>query len=188
MSRWTTGLTGILCVVCAASACSKSRASTASAATADPSGASASAGADTSAVALDCGKVFSPDDAAGLLKAPVTVTPVPGSNSWCALGNEGLADITVRTGSGEEDEMMWDDATVSSNRTKFVPLAGVGDHAVFKAGGHGEVPEVSSKKGTMYCTVDVAGGTGDPYTSLASADVAKRLGALCNKAFAALRA
>lgn len=188
MSRSTTRLAAIVCALCVTSACSKSRANSASAATADPSGASAPAGADTGALSLDCGKVFSPNDAAGLLNPPVTVQAVPGSASWCALGSADLADITVRTGNDDMIQAMWNEATLSSEHTKFAALPGVGDQAVFKAGGHGEVPEVASKKGNVYCIVDVAGGSADGYKSLAGAEVAKRLGALCNKAFAALRA
>jgi len=187
MSRSTTRLAVIVWTLCATSACSKPRAETASAASAERSDASASAGADTAAVALDCGKVFSPDDAAGLLKAPVTVSKIPGGD-WCSFGNDALSNITVRTGSDEDTEMMWDDATVSTNRTKFVALPGVGDQAVFKAGTRAEDPEVASKKGKVYCIVSIDGGAADGFKRLGGEELAKRLGALCNKVFAALRA
>ncbi len=184
MSRRITRLTAIVWALCATSACSNSRANAAPAAGADPGNASASADAGA-AVALDCGKVFSPADVAGLLNAPVTVVQTPGSTSWCSFGNADLGDITVRTGGDEDDEMMWDDATVSSNRVNFVALAGVGDQAVRKAK---DGAQVSSKKSKLYCTVTALGGTGDPYRSIGGEELAKRLGSLCNKAFAALRA
>ncbi len=185
MSSRITRFVVITWALCATSACSKSRANAAPAAGADPAGAAASAGADTGAVALDCGKVFSPGDVAGLLSAPVTVVQTPGSTSWCSFGNPDLGDITVRTGGGTDDEAMWDDATVSSNRVNFVALPGVGDQAVRKAK---DGAQVSSKKGKLYCTVTALGGTGDGYRSIGAEELAKRLGALCTKALTALRA
>ncbi len=185
MSSWITRWAAIVWALCATSACSNSRANAAPAAGADPADASTPVGADTGAVALDCGRVFSAADVAGLLNAPVTVVQTPGSTSWCSFGNPDLGDITVRIGGGPDDEGMWDDATVSSNRVKFVALSGVGDQAVRKAK---DGAQVSSRKGKLYCTVTALGGTGDGYRRLGGDVLAKRLGALCNKAFAALRA
>lgn len=145
--------------------------------------------ADTTADAtIDCKKVYSPADAAGLLMPPVTVEPVPGSVAWCAFGNDFSGDITVSVGSDESVEVMWNDATLSSNRVKFAPLAGVGDKAVFKAGTN---PELASKKGRVYCIVAYDRGTSDHYKtfkSVGTAEVAKKLGILCTKAFAAVGA
>ncbi len=182
ITRWA----AIVWALCATSACSNSRANAAPAAGADPGAASAPASADTGTVALDCGRVFSPGDVAGLVKAPVTVGQVPGSASWCHFGNDEVADITVRIGSSEDDEAMWDDATVSSNRARFVAFPGVGDQAVFKAGNRAEDPELASRKGRLYCSVSIDGGSDNSYKTLSGEDLAKRLGALCNKAFAAL--
>ncbi|MGH7648136.1 MAG: hypothetical protein ACREND_08455 [Gemmatimonadaceae bacterium] len=88
------------------------------------------------------------------------MSAIPGGN-WCSFGNEGLSNITVRTGSDEDAKMTWDNATVSSDRVKFVPLQGVGDQAVFKAGTAAEEPEFASKKGTVYCDVSIDGGAAD---------------------------
>src|SRR6185437_15565256 len=114
MSRSITRFAAIVWAMCATSACSKSRANTASAATRDPAGASASAGGDTSAVVLDCSTVFSPNDAVGLIKGPVTISQGPSSNRWCAFDNEGSAEIMVRSGSSGNDEQMWNEATMST--------------------------------------------------------------------------
>ncbi len=185
MSRRITRFAAIVWALCAMSGCSKPRdANGASAARADPADSPAPPGGDTT-VALDCGKVFSPGDVAGLLNTPVTIVQTPGSKSWCSFGNADLGDITVRTGSDEDAEATWDDATLSSDRVNFVALAGVGDQAVRKAK---DGAQVSSKKGKLYCTVTALGGTGDGYRGLGSEELAKRLGSLCNKAFAALRA
>ncbi len=183
MSRRITRLATIAWAVCATSGCSKTHAGSASAASTDPADSPAPVGA--AAVSLDCAKVFSPDDVAGLLNAPVTLVQTPGSNSWCSFGNADLGDITVRTGGDEDAEATWDDATQSSNRIKFVAMAGVGDQAVRQAK---DGAQVSSKKGKLYCTVTALGGTGDGYRNLGAEELAKRLGALCNKAFAALHA
>ena len=96
MSRWKTAFTVIVCTVCATSACSKARADTASAATSDPGGASASPGADTGGVAVDCSKVFSPNDLAGLLKGPGMTHARSGSAACSDFGNHDLVDVNVR--------------------------------------------------------------------------------------------
>jgi hypothetical protein len=184
MPRWVTGLTVMVGAVCAMSACSKSRANTASAATSDPGGATAAAGADT--VAVNCGKTFSPKDLAGLLTAPVTTTAHTGNPGWCDFGNDQVADVNVSIGDDETSESVeWNDATKGPNRPKFVALPGVGDQAMYKARTAATNPEVVSKKGTFYCLVTIDGGNDNAYKSLSAGDLAKRLGALCNKMFAA---
>lgn len=186
MSRWKTALTVIVCTVCATSACSKARADTASAATSDPAGASASPGADTVAIAVDCSKVFSPNDLAGLLKGPVTTHARSGSPAWCDFGNDELADVNVSIGGDETSEQVeWNDATGGPDRPKFVALPAVGDQAMYKAGTSATNPEVASKKGTFYCLATIGAGNDNTYKSLGAGELAKRLGALCNKMFAA---
>ena len=95
MLRWKIGSRAIACAVSAAIACSPSRTEAAAASGGDPAHASASGSADTTVAAkIDCNKVFSPSDVAGLLMPPVTVTPVPGG-TWCAFVNDFGGDITV---------------------------------------------------------------------------------------------
>ena len=189
MPRWITGLTVMVCAVCAMSACSKARANTVSAAAADPAGASASVRVDTAGP--DCRKVLSPDDAAGLMKPPVTVRPSPGGVAWCGFTNDLSGDITMIVGSGKNIEVFWNDANVPYESHKSVPLPGVGDKAVFEVDTHGGIPEIASKKGSVYCIVTYNGGTVDQFkafTGVGGEKLAKRLGVLCNKSFAAFRA
>jgi hypothetical protein len=180
-------LAAIVSGLCASIACSHSRADAASAASADPSAASGASGADTGTVAFDCAKVFSTNDATGLLKGPVTLDQLP-NRAVCNFLGAGVSDIMVTVGGDESNEMLWNDATVSSNRTMFTALPGVGDQAAFKAGTQAEDPELVSKKGTVYCTVTIDGGAANVFKSLGSAELAKRLGALCTKAFVAMHA
>lgn len=180
MLRWTKRLAAIACALGAASACT-SRTKADATVSADTASAAVSDGGDTSLAApLDCNKVFSPADAAGLLKAPVTLTAIDQTSGWCNFTNEAVSDITVRTGSNEDMEAMWNAATVSSDRVKYVPLPGVGDQAVRKAS---DGAEVDSRSGKLYCVVSIAGI--DDYKRLSAEELAKRLGALCAKVFAA---
>lgn len=190
MFRRGIGLGAIACAVCATIACSPSRTEAASAAGAGA--AAASSGMDTTGVPpIACTKLYSEADVAGLLMPPVTVRPVPGSVAWCNFGNDFSGDITVRVGSDESTEMMWNDATRTSDSIKFAPFPGVGDKAVFEAGTDALNPELASQKGKMYCIVSYDRGTSDHYKqfkSVGSAEIGKKLGALCTKAFAAVRA
>lgn len=191
MLGWTTRVTAIVCMMCIAIARSPSRSEAASAAVTPSAEAFAVIRGDTTtAASVDCTKVYSQADAAGLMKAPVTVRPVPGGVAWCNFGNDFSGDITVSIGSDESTEMLWNDAAATANRSKFVPLKGVGDEALFEAGTDALNPELASKKGSVYCIVTYDRGTSDHYkkfNGIGGAELGKRLGNLCNKAFAALR-
>lgn len=181
MLPWKIRLTVIVCGMCVAIACSQSRIQAASVASGEPADAIASSSADTTvAVPIDCNKVFSPSDAAGLLDPPVKLSAIGEGTGWCDFGNEKLGDITVRTGSGQEDKQLFEEATVSTDRVNFVPLPGVGDQAVRRAS---DGSEIASKKGNMYCSVSILGDA--PGKRLGGEELAKRLGALCNKVFSA---
>lgn len=192
MLRWTTRLTAIACTMCVAIACSQSGSQTAAAASERSADASSGRRADTAgATPLACNKVFSPADVEGLLKSPVTVSQVPGGVAWCAFLNDFSGDITVSSGSDQSNEMLWNDATESSNSKNFVPFPGVGDKAVFEAGTDAINPVLASQKGKVYCNVAYDRGTSDHYKkfqSVGAAEIGKKLGALCNKAFAAVGA
>jgi hypothetical protein len=189
MLHWKSGSNVIACAVIAVIACSPSR--TEAASTAGAGAAGASNGMDTTGVpAIACSKVYSQADVAGLLMPPVTVQPTPGGVAWCRFGNDFSGDITLSVGSNESIETMWDEATLTSDSTKFAPLPGVGDKAVFEVGTDALNPELASKKGQVYCIVTYDRGTSDHYKkfqSVGGAEIGKKLGALCNKAFATVR-
>ena len=185
MLRWESGSRAIACAVFAAIAWLPPR--TNAAANAPGFG-----GADTTAVPpIDCTKVYSPSDVSGLMMPPVTVTPSPGGVAWCDFGNDFSGDISVSVGSNGSMEALWNDATLTSNRAKFVSLTGVGDEALFEAGTNAINPELASKKGRTYCIVTYDRGTVDHYRAfngVGGPELGKRLGALCTKAFVAVRA
>lgn len=190
MLRWKLGSKAIACAVFAVIASLPSHGEAATIAGGDPG--SESARADTTAeVPIACTKVYSQADVDGLLMPPVTVDPSPLGVAWCNFGNDFSGDITVMVGSGASIRMWWNDATRTADSTKFAPLAGVGDKAVFEAGTDALNPELASQKGRMYCIVSYDRGTSDHYKkfkSVGSAEIGKKLGALCNKAFVAAKA
>lgn len=185
MLRWDSGSKAIACAIFAAIAYLPSLTNAAA-------NAPGFTGADTTAVPrIDCTKVYSQSDVSGLIVPPVKMTPFPGGVTWCNFGNDFSGDITVIVGSSESVEVLWDDAAQTSNRAKFVSLAGVGDEALFEAGTNAINPELASKKGRTYCIVTYDRGTVDHYKAfkgLGGAELGKRLGDLCNKAFVAVRA
>jgi hypothetical protein len=187
MLQLNTKLVGAsICVLAALLACSKSRADTH--ATSDSGNAVASDDADSPVdTTLDCARIYSPADVAGILNAPAKVSRFTLRSGSCSFdtANDG-GSVKVYTGSGFNDEMPWNDVTKSPHRAQYVALPGVGDEAYrsIKDG-----TEMFSRKGKRYCTVVLMGiYQGGPYTADFTADrdeaLAKKTGALCNKAFA----
>src|SRR6185437_5131045 len=134
MLRWKLGSKAIACAIFTAIACSPSRTDAAATSGGGPANASASGSADTTVAArIDCNKVFSPSDVAGLLMPPVTVTPVPGG-TWCAFVNDFGGDITVSVGSDRSVEMMWNDATRTTDSIRFAPYRVLGTGRYLRRG------------------------------------------------------
>ena len=106
-------------------ACKKSHADAASSAGADTTS-SASHSSDDSDDAkdppLDCNKVFSPADAAGILSKSATVsayTPRPRS---CRIEVPNGGGMNIYTGSDFTSEMSWNDVTKSVDSLKYTAL------------------------------------------------------------------
>jgi hypothetical protein len=181
MSRLKAQLMALACVLCVVMAGSKSHPDSASTGSGGSVAASAADPSDTGDVApLDCNKVFVPGDAAGILTTPAKITNFPNSkrSCWFSTDNGGSIDVF-----GDDEEATWDDVTLSVDRAKYVDLPGVGDRAERK-GSDGTV--VVSKKGNVYCRVNLEGlNVRSNYTKTRGEELAKRLGALCNKLFAA---
>ncbi|MEO8879660.1 MAG: hypothetical protein ABI446_04635 [Gemmatimonadaceae bacterium] len=185
MFREKLALIGALCALSVVAACSKSQA--ASAASKDPAAtpaADASSSDDDSKAddpPLDCQKIFTPADAAGILIKPATVgsyDPFPRS---CIFDVPG-AEFRVHTGTDFTSEMGWNEMSNSANSSKYTPLPNVGDRAFYRIDNS---LEFMSKKGKMYCSVQgSAFSTGD-FTSDRGAALATKVGALCTKMFAA---
>jgi hypothetical protein len=132
---------------------------------------------------IDCSKIFTPADAAGILTKPATVeayAPFPRS---CILETSTGGEFRVHTGTDVTTEMGWDEMSNSGNSAKYTALPNVGDQAFYRIQGSAEL---FSKKGKMYCSIITSevSNTGD-FTSDRGAALAAKLGALCTKMFAA---
>jgi hypothetical protein len=179
-------LLALACAIGAASACSKSNAAQASG-RADTTAASASAddGDGNAQATIACTKVYTAADVAGILNDPATVSEDklwPGS---CSFDTAKYGEsIKVRPGS--TIEMSWNDVTQSRDSLRYAPLPGVGERAVRKAS---DGTEVLAKKGKLYCAIELSGvdqpNTSSDFTKSRGEELAKRLGSLCNKYFAA---
>ncbi|MEO8336716.1 MAG: hypothetical protein ABI664_17165 [bacterium] len=177
-------LTILTCVIVTLVACTKSRAD-ASPATGAADSSSASNSSDDSGDSkdppIDCNKIFTPADAAGILTKPATVgsyAPFPRS---CIFEVPG-AEFRVHTGTDFTSEMGWNEMSNSANSSKYKPLPNVGDRAFYRIDNSFEL---MSKKGKMYCSaIGSAFSTGD-FTPDRGAALATKVGALCTKMFAA---
>lgn len=132
---------------------------------------------------IDCSKIFTPSDAAGILTKPATVeayTPFPRS---CMLKTSNGGEFRVHTGTDFTTEMGWNEMSNAGNSAKYTALPNVGDRAYYRIQGSAELV---SKKGKMYCAISSSdfSNTGD-FTSDRGAALAAKLGALCTKMFAA---
>jgi hypothetical protein len=181
-------LLALACTLGAAVACSQSNAKSTSASSTDSNAAStADASDDTAQSTLDCTKVFVSADAVGILNDPAKVGNFPLGHGWCTFETaKAGGSIKISGGSDLSSEMPWDDVTKSRDSLQFAALPGVGDRAVRKAS---DGTEILAKKGNVYCAVELLGigqaGTESDFTKARGEELAKRLGALCNKYFAA---
>jgi hypothetical protein len=118
-------------------------------------------------------------DLGGFLQAPIThVTALAGDGQSCAFLTTGFSAITVsvRPGLGKASLDAW-----SSGKMPLPvrPLNGVGDAAVWQDALH----EVIAQKNDVLCDIQVRGGNDD--IAVAADALPEKLGALCNRIFAA---
>jgi hypothetical protein len=153
---------------------------------ATPAAASADSGGDDVGGPLDCAKLFTAADAAGIVTKPVTVSDYPLRTRSCNFSTAAGNGFNVYADSGVTSEMGWDEVSKSTDRTKYIPIAGVGDQAFWDTA---DTTEFFAKKGGAYCSVALLGagqgGADDEFAKPRDAAFAQRLGALCNKVFAA---
>jgi len=129
--------------------------------------------ATSSATPLDCSKVFAPSDVAGVLTGPINLErdAYPIGCHFVGAGAEVTVDVDPSL------EMVW--SSVAADPV-YVDLPGVGDQARRRAtNGY----DVVSAKGKRYCGAGYS--MQSTAASLSGEELAKRLGALCNKLFAA---
>jgi hypothetical protein len=145
----------------------------------------ASAAGGNAAPLEDCNKVFAPGDAAGILLAPAKVTNYGPSGNSCSLDTASGASIVVVFLPADNviGQMLWKE---DSAKAEYAPLAGVGDRAIWKKG-YGAYVEILKNGG--YCAVQLFGVDSahsmHDITKGRGEALAKQLGALCNKVFAA---
>lgn len=168
----------ILAPACAASvimACSRAGSN-------PSSGPSHSAAARTVSSGNACDrKLLTTADVAGIVTAPITGTKVtPGDSESCEFTTATFSSITVtlRPRMGKATVATWRNGRMPLSAT---PLAGVGDEAVWVE----QLHEVVAEKNDLLCDIQVS-GTGKDLNR-AGADEQRRVGALCNKIFAAVQ-
>lgn len=118
-------------------------------------------------------------DVGGLLYAPIThATALAGDGQSCAFLTTGFSAITVsvRPGLGKASLDAW---STGKMPLPVRPLSGVGDAAVWQDTLH----EVIAQKSDLLCDIQVRGGGDD--IAVAAAALPEKLGALCNRIFAA---
>jgi hypothetical protein len=117
-------------------------------------------------------------DVDGLLASSVIdTTLVPGDTQSCEYTTGGFPSVivSVRPGVGQRTV---DDWTQGRMALKVVPLAGVGDGAVWQPA----LREVIAYKKSLLCDIQVRAGDGD--LAPGNNEIEKSMGALCNKIFA----
>ena len=118
-------------------------------------------------------------DLGGLLHAPIThATALAGDGQSCAFLTTGFSAITVsvRPGLGKASLDAW---SAGKMPLPVRPLNGVGDAAVWQDTLH----EVIAQKNDLLCDIQVRGGNED--IAMAADALPEKLGALCNRIFAA---
>jgi hypothetical protein len=144
--------------------------------------ANSTAVASTSATQVSPGnacerKLITPADAAGILGEPVVSTQnIPGDPQSCKFDTAGYSSLTVslRPGRGKAAVGMYTSGKMDAF-DKSAPLGGIGDEAVRSLG----LQRVTARKGDLLCEI-----TG-PGLTRANDPMPQKLGALCNKIFAA---
>jgi hypothetical protein len=123
--------------------------------------------------------ILKPEDAAGILSAPIIGTkPLPGDAQSCEFTTATFPAliISLRPGLGQTTVEAWKAGKMPLESSV---LAGVGDAAVWVDTLH----EVVAQKNAILCDIQVRGGGSD--LALNGEALSAAAGALCNKIFAA---
>ena len=127
--------------------------------------------------------VITTADMAGILVTPATRKDGPDLGA-CKYQTATKGQVTINVAQGDGANFWWSLATTTQGAN--VPLAGVGDKALYNAFAGGR--PLIARKGNMTCFVDVVGYDNsdamDSITRDRGEALAKKLGELCNKLFA----
>jgi hypothetical protein len=164
----------LILAICTLAACSKAPPPVAGAAAKAPA-----SSASTSVPASACDrKLVTIEDAVGILDAPVTATKnIPGDPQSCVFDTASYPSLTVtiRPGHGQAAVGMYTSGKMDQF-DKSAPLAGVGSEAVRSLA----LDRVIARKDDLLCEI-----TGPGLANATDDSKARKLGALCNKIFAA---
>jgi hypothetical protein len=132
-----------------------------------------SSGAPTQGNACDR-ELVTRDDVSGLLSEPIkSMEPVAGDAQSCQFVSTNDSSVTISLRPGLGDATLKEIASGQTNQT-VTPLAGVGRKAVW----NGVLKEVNATSDNLLCDIGVVGPASGPAT-------AEKIGAVCNKIFAA---
>lgn len=146
--------------------------------------ASASPAMHGNLLASACDGDIGPADISGLIAAPVEKRSVVTNAQACSYHAQAGATVTIVLASGEDAKFAWDFASNPANGTRE-SVAGIGDAALAWRSG----TDVVARKGSLVCSIDITGTDNVDgmrvITNARGEELAKKLGALCNKVFAA---
>ena len=123
-------------------------------------------------------KLITPEDAAAVLDAPVTATKtIPGDPQSCKFSTAGFSSVTISLRPGHGKAVL---GTYTSGKMndyeKSEPVSGIGDEAVRSL----DLNRIVARKDDLLCEI-----TGPGVARAAGDASVQKVGALCNKIFAA---
>lgn len=177
--RLSTGVVLSL-TLCVSSACSRDTAHSAVTANSVTSAGTtpAEAGADrrSAAPSIDCNKLFSSEDVAGIFPGAVAVsTDTQRDNCLFRAADTSMVQVS---GDDDTEQALWSDPELNHRDKYYKRMVGFGDEAFFKAS---DGTQVYVRKGDHYCGVVV--GINEPKVT--GEALARQLATLCDKYFAA---
>jgi hypothetical protein len=136
-----------------------------------------------SAIVNACEKDLTVNDVTGIVAAEkVTVSTMSTNPEACSFDAARGVSIVVSLRSGDEIEPFWRLA-INQNHNRMIQISGVGNTALRTPGGE----EVLARKGDLSCQISVVNFAASQLGKSLKADgseLARKLGALCNKVFA----
>ncbi len=185
MPRFSFRLTTIAFALCASAACSQTAPPSTAQTNADSVTSTQASNASDSVRPIDCSKILSSSDVADLLTTPITLKKTGGGNNDCDFSIASGASITVAFATGDDGKYRW--KTAADPTLGMVPMQGLGDKAMKRITGEGV--DVVATKGGLLCWATMFGTNSvsdtNNITKLRGDALAEKLGALCNKGFAA---
>ena len=170
-------------VLCSLGACSQGAAPAQSSAATDTAATPAAQSAGDHGAAGNPCDVITAADVASILVTPATRKD--GANPGaCMYETATKGQVTINVAQGDSTKFWWSFATTTQGAN--VPLAGIGDKALYNAFAGGR--PLIARRGDMTCFVDVVGydnsDAKDSITGDRGEALARKLGALCSKVFA----